>query len=57
VAYYQKNRDGAPWFALVYGSYDSRAAAMTASKSLPGSLRKNKPWIRKIGDIQASLGK
>jgi len=56
VAYYKKSRDGIAWYSLVYGSYASRDAAVTASLSLPDSLRKNKPWIRKIGDIQASLG-
>jgi len=56
VAYYKKSRDGIAWYSLVYGSYTSRDAAVTASQSLPSSLRKNKPWIRKIGDIQASLG-
>jgi len=56
VAYYKKSRDGIAWYSLVYGSYTSRDAAVTASQSLPSSLRKNKPWIRKISDIQASLG-
>ena len=56
VAYYKKSRDGIAWYSLLYGSYASRDAAVTASRSLPSSLRKNKPWIRKIGDIQASLG-
>ncbi len=55
VAYYKNNRDDSAWFSLIYGSYASRDAALTASQSLPASLRKNKPWIRKIGDIQASL--
>ncbi|MBL1260902.1 MAG: outer membrane protein assembly factor BamD [Thiotrichaceae bacterium] len=55
VAYYKKNRGDIAWFSLVYGSYTSREAALTASQSLPASLSKNKPWIRKIGDIQASL--
>jgi len=55
VAYYKKNRGDIAWFSLVYGSYTSHDAALTASRSLPVSLRKNKPWIRKIGDIQASL--
>ncbi len=57
VAYYKKNRDGSAWFSLIYGSYASRDAALAASQSLPASLRKNRPWIRKIGDIQASLAK
>jgi len=56
VAYYKKSRDGIPWYSLIYGSYASRAEAQSAAQGLPPSLSKGKPWIRKIGDIQASLG-
>ncbi|HED39827.1 MAG TPA: outer membrane protein assembly factor BamD [Chromatiales bacterium] len=55
VAYYKKLREGAPWYSLIYGSYHSREAATAAAQALPPALRKGKPWIRKIGDIQASL--
>jgi len=56
TAYYKKSREGAPWFSMIYGSYNSREAAQAAARALPPALRKSKPWIRKIGDIQASLG-
>ncbi len=55
VAYYKRSRDGNTWYSLIYGSYASRAAAESAAKTLPPVLRNNQPWIRKIGDIQASL--
>lgn len=55
VAYYQRTRDGSIWYSLIYGSYASRSAAESAAKTLPPVLRNNQPWIRKIGDIQASL--
>ncbi len=55
VAYYKKTHEGAPWYSLIYGSYNSREAAQAAAQALPSSLQKGSPWIRKIGDIQASL--
>ncbi len=55
VAYFKKSREGNPWYSLIYGSYNSREAAQAAAQTLPSALRKSNPWIRKIGDIQASL--
>ncbi len=55
AAYYKKTREGIPWYSLIYGSYNSREAAQAAAQTLPSSLRKSNPWVRKIGDIQASL--
>jgi len=55
VAYYKKSHDGTTWYSLIYGRYANRSAAETGAQALPVSLRKNMPWIRKIGDIQASL--
>lgn len=55
VAYYKKLRDGAAWYSLIYGIFENRAAAQSAARSLPAQLRQSQPWIRKMGDIQASL--
>lgn len=55
VAYYKKLREGIPWYSMIYGSYESRAAAQSAARTLPTQLRQGQPWIRKMGDIQASL--
>jgi len=50
--YFQYKRDGALWYVLVYGSYDSVAQANTAISGLPEDLRKWTPWVRKIGQLQ-----
>lgn len=51
-------RFGAPeraWYSLVYGVFDSVDDARLAAERLPASLRGEKPWIRKMGDVQALL--
>ena len=43
---------GTKWTGIATGTYDSRKAAELAIKTLPAKLKKNKPWVRKIGTIQ-----
>ena len=40
---------------MVYGVYPDQAAASAAIKTLPTSLHKIKPWVRRFDDIQASI--
>ncbi|MEP3590263.1 MAG: SPOR domain-containing protein, partial [Marinobacter sp.] len=39
-------RDGKPWFMLVYGNYATRNEAETAAATLPDALNVDRPWIR-----------
>jgi DamX protein len=39
-------RDGQPWFMLVYGSYASKNEAKSAAATLPEALKVDSPWIR-----------
>ncbi|MFV8572343.1 AAA family ATPase [Marinobacter sp. SBS5] len=39
-------RDGQPWFMLVYGSYATRNEAESAAATLPEALKVDRPWIR-----------
>ncbi len=55
LAFYQTQRKGKPWYALVYGEYADKQQAIDARNQLPRDLRKQKPWIRRFGDIQQSL--
>ena len=50
---YRTQRDGKPWFVLVYGSFSSRAAAMAASKNDLTPVLKGgaTPWVRKQGEV------
>lgn len=55
IAFYRSTRKGQPWYALIYGEYPSKQAAIDARSRLPKKLRRLKPWIRDFASIQASL--
>ncbi|MEH6472834.1 MAG: AAA family ATPase [Halopseudomonas sp.] len=44
-----------PWYVVLYGSYPSRAAAMTAMGDLPPKLRSRRPWARSIKGVQDDI--
>ncbi|WP_372965456.1 SPOR domain-containing protein [Marinobacter sp.] len=46
LSYTLGERQGEPWFMLVYGVFDTREDAAAASASLPGVLGIRQPWIR-----------
>jgi DamX protein len=46
LVYTRGERQGEPWFMLVYGTYPSREAARAAAARLPKDLRVGAPWIR-----------
>lgn len=50
--YYRYSRDGVDRYALIYGVYETVAAANTAIANLPEELRKKTPWVRKIQSLQ-----
>ena len=54
--YFVKQHDGKPLYVVTYGSFNSRAAALAAVKSLPASLRSGKPWVRTFGSVQKEIG-
>jgi len=49
------NRNGATWFALVHGLYNSIEEARLDIEKMPASARSNQPWIRAVGRIQNAL--
>ena len=53
--YFVSQREGRDWFSVVYGAYADKQVAANASKTLPASLAKIKPWVRRFDDIQASV--
>lgn len=55
LAFYQSQRKNKPWYALVYGEYPSKQAAIDARSQLPKKLHRIKPWVRNFADIQQSL--
>lgn len=53
--YYRSTYRGAPWYALIYGSYKNYGAARGALKNLPESLKAAGPWIRRFGGIRQEV--
>lgn len=51
---YRSERGGETRFALVYGSFESAAAARKALATLPSALRQWEPWVRRMRDVQAA---
>lgn len=49
------NRNGATWYALVYGLFEDVPAAREALRALPEGALRNQPWIRRIGQVQSAL--
>lgn len=50
-SYYHYQRSGKDRYAVVYGAYDTVAAAKLAFTKLPEDLRKRSPWVRRIGSL------
>lgn len=51
AAYFVWQKDGATWYSIVYGVYDSFEQASAAGESLPPAIADVKPWIRRIAVI------
>lgn len=47
-------RDGKPWYSLVWGSFPDRQRALAASKQLPPAVRKD-VWLRDFASIQGLI--
>jgi DamX protein len=56
-AMYRIKRNGADWYVLLHGTYKSKLQAIRASRKLPRLIQRNRPWVRKLADIQAEIEK
>jgi len=54
VAYFRSNRDGTPWYSVLYGIYPNRDAAVAARATLPGKLGHG-VWPRTLGSVQQAI--
>ncbi|HGS4463331.1 TPA: fimbria/pilus outer membrane usher protein [Vibrio metschnikovii] len=52
---YQAIRHNQQWMVLVAGEYQTKQEAQEAINSLPQEFKRNRPWIRKFGSVQAEL--
>jgi DamX protein len=55
VAAYRSERNGSPWYVVIYGSYESAEAATAAARRLPGSIGKVTPWVRRFGTVRTDI--
>ena len=55
VVFYRTLRKGKHWYIVVQGNYASYDAAKAGIGKLPTSLRREKPWARKVSAIQQEL--
>lgn len=53
--YFVSERKSMDWYSVIYGVYPDQTDARAAIKTLPPSLKKLKPWVRRFDDIQASI--
>lgn len=45
---FQEQRNGRPWYSLLYGRYETLDQAMEALSQLPPALKRHDPWVRKV---------
>lgn len=55
AAYFRTTRNQDSWYTLIYGAYGNINEARAAAERLPRTVLSERPWIRKISGIQASI--
>ena len=52
---FESTRSGRPFYVVVYGSFSSRPAAQAVATSLPASVGKVEPWVRRFDNLWKSI--
>jgi outer membrane protein assembly factor BamD len=55
TAYFQTKVSGQRRYSLLYGTFDTLDDARAAAEKLPAELRRERPWIRRMADVQALI--
>ena len=55
VAVFASMRENKVWYALLYGVYDSKSAAVTASEKWPAPLNGVSTWLRRFEGVQTQI--
>ncbi len=55
LVFLRTQRNEQDWHILLYGPFDSPAAAKQAISALPAGLQENQPWVRRISSIQKTI--
>ncbi len=57
VAEFESMRNGRVWYALIYGVYDSKQAAVDASSKWPAPINTLPSWLRRFDSVQQQINK
>ena len=55
VAEFESLRNGRVWYAVIYGVYDSKQAALEASNTWPAPLNTLPSWLRRFDSVQKQI--
>jgi len=55
LIYFKNKRNKGQWFSILYGDFVNKTEASKASKSMPASLGKLKPWLRNFKEVRLEL--
>ncbi|PHS69954.1 MAG: hypothetical protein COB23_04685 [Methylophaga sp.] len=55
VAEFESIRNGRVWYALLYGTYESKKVALEASSQWPAPLNTLPSWLRRFDSVQKQL--
>ncbi len=55
VAEFESLRNGRVWYAVIYGVYDSKQAALEASNVWPAPLNTLPSWLRRFDSVQKQI--
>lgn len=53
LAYYRKQRQGQPWYSLLFGIYPAVKEARKAQAGLPAEI--GRPWLRRLRSVQKDI--
>lgn len=57
IAKFESMRNGRVWYALIYGVYDSKQAALDASNTWPAPINTLPSWLRRFDSVQQQIKK
>lgn len=57
VAEFDGKRNGRVWYALIYGVYDNKQAALDASSAWPAPINTLPSWLRRFDSVQQQIKK
>jgi DamX protein len=52
---YQTQRGSNPWWVVIFGEYDTLAAARSATQQLPSSARQIQPWAKSLATVHQEI--